>query len=335
MWQGLILACFAVVLGVSCGGGMSPSNHSTTTTTTSKDGSLSLNATSIDLGSVHVGSSASSSLTLTNSSATGGADITFSQVATSGAGFSTTTATLPIVLEPGQSSKISITFAPKSAGAVTGSLAITVAGAADPASVPLTGTGIAASALGVSPGNLSFGTVAVGSSLNKSGSLTAGDSDVVVNSAAWSGSGYSVSGINFPVTVAAGKSISFTVTFAPDDTGASSGSVSFVSNAANSPTVEKLSGTGSQTQAQNPPTQSSVNLSWDPSSSAVIGYYVYRGSQSGGPYSKLNSSASANTSYADSTVSAGATYYYVVTSVNAESVESAYSNQVTAVVPSQ
>jgi fibronectin type 3 domain-containing protein len=40
------------------------------------------------------------------------------------------------------------------------------------------------------------------------------------------------------------------------------------------------------------------------------------------------------TSYADSTVQSGTTYYYVVTSVGTDSVESPYSNQVTAIVPS-
>ena len=81
---------------------------------------------------------------------------------------------------------------------MTGALTIAVDGASDPASVPLTGTGIGPSELGVSPSTLSCGTVAVGSSANKTGTLTAGTSDVTVTSAAWSGQGYSVSGISFP-----------------------------------------------------------------------------------------------------------------------------------------
>jgi fibronectin type 3 domain-containing protein len=46
----------------------------------------------------------------------------------------------------------------------------------------------------------------------------------------------------------------------------------------------------------------------------------------------INSSLVASESYADTTVSAGQSYYYVVTSVS-NGVESAYSPQVTAVVP--
>lgn len=77
----------------------------------------------------------------------------------------------------------------------------------------------------------------------------------------------------------------------------------------------------------------STALSWDASTSQVVGYYVYRGSQSGGPYSKLNSAPDPNTSYTDNSVQTGQTYYYVTTAVNNSGQESSYSNQVTAVIP--
>lgn len=316
--HGLAVVFLAALFGVSCGGAMPKASLSAPSTGGNKDGSLSLNKSSLDFGNVQLGSSKSSSLTLTNSSASGGPSVTFSQVATSGAGFGDTTASLPVVLAPGQTTTIAVMFAPKAAGAVNGSLYITVDGAADPANVPLTGTGLGPAQLGVSPSTLSFGTVAVGSSLNEAGTLTAGSSDVTVTSAAWSGQGYSVSGISFPVTVPAGKNVSFTVTFAPGAAGASAGSVSFVSTASNSPTTEKLSGTGSQTGSQTPAVQHTVDLAWAPSSSSVTGYFTYRGSQSGGPYSKLNSSPSTDTSYSDSTVQSGQTYYYVVTSLGTD-----------------
>jgi fibronectin type 3 domain-containing protein len=80
------------------------------------------------------------------------------------------------------------------------------------------------------------------------------------------------------------------------------------------------------------PTQHSVSLNWNPSSSAV-GYNIYRGTVSGGPYTMINSSLDGTTAYTDSTVISGQTYYYVATAVDASSNESAYSNQVQAVVP--
>jgi fibronectin type 3 domain-containing protein len=77
-----------------------------------------------------------------------------------------------------------------------------------------------------------------------------------------------------------------------------------------------------------------VALSWDQSSSSVVGYYVYRGTKASGPYTKLNTSPSTSTYYSDSTVNDGAVYYYVVTAVNSSNIESADSNQVSATIPS-
>ena len=78
----------------------------------------------------------------------------------------------------------------------------------------------------------------------------------------------------------------------------------------------------------------SVFLSWDASSSQdVIGYNAYRGTSSGGPYTKLNSSLIATTSYVDQAVQSGYTYYYVTTAIDSQGLESAYSNQAVATVP--
>jgi fibronectin type 3 domain-containing protein len=75
-----------------------------------------------------------------------------------------------------------------------------------------------------------------------------------------------------------------------------------------------------------------VALSWK-ESSIVVGYNIYRGKTSGGPYSKINSVLDASTAYTDLTVAAGQTYYYVTTAVDGSGEESGYSNQVAAVVP--
>ncbi len=332
-WQAMAAVCLAALLAASCGPGMQLGSNSTSTPG-SRDATLSLNKTSIDFGNVQVGTTKSTSLVLTNTSASDGPSVTFTQVTRTG-NFGITAASLPITLGPGQSSTITLSFAPKTPGTMDGSLSITVDGAANPAEVPVTGKGLGAAQLAVSPSTLSFGTVLLSSSLKKTGSLTAGTSDVKISSAAWSGQGYALSGITFPVTIPAGKSISFAVTFTPEAAGASQGSVSFVSNAENSPTVERFTGTGGQTQSQNPGgVQHTVDLAWDASSSSsVTGYYMYRGTQSGGPYSRLNSSPQAATDYSDDSVASGQTYYYVVTSVDTSSQESSYSNQAKVIVP--
>ena len=76
----------------------------------------------------------------------------------------------------------------------------------------------------------------------------------------------------------------------------------------------------------------SVALSWSPSSSSISYYDVYRGAVSGGPYTLLASDVS-STSYTDSNVQSGSTYYYVTTAVESNGEQSAYSNQVQAVIP--
>jgi Right handed beta helix region/Abnormal spindle-like microcephaly-assoc'd, ASPM-SPD-2-Hydin len=109
------------------------------------------------------------------------------------------------------------------------------------------GTGSSGSSqLSVSPATISFGNVAAGSTQSRTGNLSASGASVTISSAAWNGQGYSVSGITFPVSVAAGSSVSYTVSFTPQGAGSAPGSISFVSDAANSPSTETLTGTGTQ-----------------------------------------------------------------------------------------
>jgi fibronectin type 3 domain-containing protein len=56
----------------------------------------------------------------------------------------------------------------------------------------------------------------------------------------------------------------------------------------------------------------------------VSGYNIYRGTQSGGPYTKLNSSLLALTAYTDKTVQAGQIYFYVATTVDSNNKESTH-----------
>jgi fibronectin type 3 domain-containing protein len=70
-----------------------------------------------------------------------------------------------------------------------------------------------------------------------------------------------------------------------------------------------------------------------PSTTAVAGYQVYNAQVSGGPYTKVTSSAVSSSNYSDTSAQSGKTYYYVVTSVDSKGVESSYSNQATAIIP--
>lgn len=91
--------------------------------------------------------------------------------------------------------------------------------------------------------------------------------------------------------------------------------------------MEQLTGTGVAQVAHN------VTLTWNPGDGNAVGYNVYRGTVSGGPYQMINTALDASTNYTDSSVVCGTTYYYVATEVNAEGQESAYSNVGQAVIP--
>jgi len=64
----------------------------------------------------------------------------------------------------------------------------------------------------------------------------------------------------------------------------------------------------------------------------VIGYFVYRATQSGGPYTELNPVPQAQTTFIDS-LPGGTTYYYVVTAVDANLVESVTTPEIAATIP--
>jgi hypothetical protein len=288
-------------------------------------GTLSANPTSLSFGSVQVGNTASLSETLTN---TGGTAVTISQANVTGAGFSITGLTLPTTLNAAQSVTFTVKFAPTSAGAVSGNLAIVSDASNSTLNIGLSGTGTAQGQLSVSPGTLNFGNVVVNASASLNGSLTASGASVTVTSGSSDSSEFVLSGITLPKTIAAGQSASFTVTFTPNASGAASASLTFLSNASNSPTVETLTGTGQAPQPH------SVDLSWTASQSpGVVGYNIYRGSVAGGPYSKVNSTLNADTTYTDSTVTAGQTYFYVAKGVDGNDMESGPSNEVQATIP--
>jgi fibronectin type 3 domain-containing protein len=74
-------------------------------------------------------------------------------------------------------------------------------------------------------------------------------------------------------------------------------------------------------------------VSWIGSTSSVACYYVHRGTQTGGPYMTLNSTPVTTTQYTDTSVQSGQTYFYVVTSVDSKNVQSTYTNEVSATIP--
>ena len=290
-------------------------------------GALTASPSSLGFGNVQVGNNQQLSEVLTN---TGESDVHISQATVSGTGFTMSGLNPPLLLTPGQHFTFTVIFTPPSPGNYGGSVSV-VSDASNPnLGIPLTGTGtpVPQGQLSVSPTSIDFGNVVVGTQATQPGTLSATGASVTVSSGTVTGSAFGLSGISFPVTIPAGQHVQFTVTFTPSTNGVASGNISFASDASNSPTIESLTGTGT------PPPQHSVGLSWTASTSqGVIGYNIYRGTKSGGPYSKINSVLNASTLYTDTTVVDGKTYYYVSTAVNSSNQESTYSNEAQAVIP--
>jgi hypothetical protein len=287
-------------------------------------GALVANPTSVTFTGVQIGSTQTKSAVISNS---GGSSLTISNATVSGTGFATSGLNVPATLIGGQSLTFSITFTPQSSAAVSGSLALTASGSVPNLSIALSGTGSSPGTLSVSPASVNFGNVTIRANQSQTGTLTASGSGVTISSAASSNAEFALSGLTLPLSLSSGQSASFTVTFTPQASGATSGSISFTSNATNAPVAQSVSGTGTAA------VQHSVSLSWTASTSTVVGYNIYRGSQNGGPYTAISTGNGAGTTYTDSTVRAGQTYYYVVTDVDSAGNESVYSNQAQAVVP--
>ena len=185
-------------------------------------------------------------------------------------------------------------------------------------------TATTAGTLTVTPTSLSLGSVVVGKSGTASGTLKATGASVTVTSATSNNSGvFSVGGLSLPVTIGAGSSVPFTITFSPAATGSASATLSVKSNAQTTTITEALSGTGTAASTH------TVNLAWDPSTSPNIsGYNVYRAvyGTTCGVFGKINSTLDTTTVFSDSTVTNGASYCYATTAVNSSHVESGYSN---------
>ena len=277
----------------------------------------------VSFGNVVVGSTNSQTMTLSNQ---GTSDVTVSGVTASGAGFAISGLATPVKIGGGDSVTFTTSYHPSAAGVSSGS--ISIASSLSNLAVSLSGTGVAASMqISASTTSISFGNVALGTPSSQQVTLTnTGNANVTVSSVSVSGAGLSTSG-GSNVTLSPGQSTNVTVTFTPQAAGAVTGSLSIGSNATDSVLQVQLSGTGVSAQH-------TVGLNWTPSSSIVAGYFVYRGSVSGGPYSKLNALVDALASYTDGTVAGGQTYFYVVTSVDSTGIESLYSNEVSVTIPS-
>jgi hypothetical protein len=286
---------------------------------------LSASLLNVSFGNVQIGQSQTQYETLTNS---GSSAVTISQATLTGAGFALNGLGLPLSLNKGQSVTFSVAFTPMAGGSVSGGITIVSNDLRSYLKIALAGTGVSAGSLSSSASALNFGSVTVGTSKSATVTLTAAGSSVTVLSATSSSAEFSLTGLSLPQTLAPGQNVAASLVFTPQSSGAASGNISFASTAADTPVIESLTGSGTT------PLSHTVSLGWNASTSAVVGYNVYRGSTSGGPYARINPVLGAGTNYLDNSVQGGKTYYYVSTAVGTSGVESGYSTQIRAIIPS-
>ena len=278
----------------------------------------------IDFKSVVVGQKNSQTIKITNS---GAESIGLAQLRVSGSGFTLSPAKVPVILPVGAQVSVSVVFAPSGTSGASGSLVISSSDLKAPVSVPLSGSGEKATpALVASPASLNFGTRAVKSSTSQSVTLK--------NTLA--GSAFSTTGLAKGISLSPDQQVEFQVWFHPTVAGNSSSTITVGTSSLPASVRLGVAGSATNSTVTSPGSVSShaVTLDWDPSTSSVTGYYIYRSESSNGPFQRVTNSVIGSLNYRDVTVQSGGHYYYVVTAVEADGSESTYSNEVNAVIPS-
>jgi hypothetical protein len=294
---------------------------------TATSSTLAATPSSVSFGNVVVGSDTTQTIRLQN---IGTSEVKISSLTSSVANVTISGITLPANLTAGASATLTAAYKPTAAGSAAGKITVTSTAVGSPTIIDLSGAAAAASIqLTPSATSLSFGNVTVGSSgTNELTVKSTGNTNASISKVAVSGTGFVLGSSGASVILDPSQAETYTVNFDPKAAGSVTGTLTITSNAPNSPLNISLSGAGAAAAAAH-----SVALSWERSNSTVTGYYVYRGTKSGGPFTQLNSTPEANPSYSDGSVSNGQVYYYYVTAVNSGNIQSADSNQVSVTIP--
>jgi hypothetical protein len=113
----------------------------------------------------------------------------------------------------------------------------------------------------LSPPSISFGSVAVGSKVNQSVTISNnGGSDLTVSQVSVAVPGFTVSGISLPMMIHSGKQTTVDVVFSPKTTGSVSGEIYVVSDAPGSLATMAISGTGVPSTSLLSASSTSVNF---------------------------------------------------------------------------
>ena len=237
----------AATLTIANGAAGSPQTVSLTGTGTGPTVSLSTSSLTFsqNLGTA----SAGQPVTLTNS---GNAALSIAGIAVTGANAAAfaETNTCGVSVAAGSSCTIMVTFTPSFAGSYSAAVSITDNAPGNPQAVNLTGTGVGTAAVAsLSTANLTFGSQSLNTTsaplpitLSNTGNAALTYTPPIP--VAGTNSGDFSESDTCGGSVAAGSNCKISVAFTPSGTGARSASITFTSNASNSPQIISLSGTG-------------------------------------------------------------------------------------------
>jgi hypothetical protein len=204
---------------------------------------LQLSPTTVQFGTVDVGSTGTATVTVTN---VGTAPVIFyGETATTG--FTASAGTCPPAggsLAVGASCTVSVSFTPTAAGMATGTMSLSSSAGSQPLTVQLTATAAEAS-INVTPGALNFGTITVGASGSLSLTVTDTGSAPLLNIASTiSGSNAANFAVTAPCPAALqpGTSCTLSVSFTPTSAGADSSTLNLSSSAGSLPLTVQLTG---------------------------------------------------------------------------------------------
>lgn len=257
--------------------------------TTSSVAAIIVSPPTLPFGNMNVGSSSTQAVTVSN---TGATNLVISQATVTGSEFSINGLTAPLTIAAGQNYSFIIRFAPRMGRSARGNISLVSNAPNSPTVIALSGNGVgmaSPAAINVNPSTLAFGNMNVGGSSTQAVTVSnTGSTNLVITQATITGSGFSTSGLTAPLTIAAGQSQSFNVSFVPAATGKLIGSITLVGIAANpqasipavnSPATIALAGNGVQAPTK-PPVISGVSSSSIKTTSAVISWSTDEGSTS-------------------------------------------------------
>jgi photosystem II stability/assembly factor-like uncharacterized protein len=213
---------------------------------------ISFNSSSLNFGDVTLGSGSNQSLTILNS---GDANLIITSIQIAGldsnqysiiSGGASPAA--PITVIPGGSANVVIRFSPNTLGIKNSTLKIAHNASGSPSSIPISGKGKGTPLISLSSGDLQYGIVNVGTTSDKTLTISnTGNDTLTISSFLLVGANsneFSIISGSAPVNIIPGSASNITLRFTPSSSGSKTASLEITHNASGSPSVISLTGTG-------------------------------------------------------------------------------------------